>query len=43
MSSTDISKVYQFLANIGDWKTKADKNGDGTVIKSEFCSFMENN
>lgn len=41
--SNDVSKVYQFLSAIGDWKTKADKNGDGTIIKSEFRSFMENN
>ena len=41
--SNDISKVYQFLSTIGDWKTKADKNGDGTIIKSEFRSFLEDN
>ena len=41
--SNDVSKVYQFLSTIGDWKTKADKNGDGTIIKSEFRSFMEDN
>ena len=41
--SNDVSKVYQFLSAIGDWKTKADKSGDGTIIKSEFRSFMENN
>lgn len=41
--SNDVSKVYQFLSAIGDWKTKADKNGDGTIIKSEFRSFMEDN
>lgn len=41
--SNDVSRVYQFLANLGDWKTKADKNGDGTIIKSEFSTFMENN
>lgn len=41
--SNDVSRVYQFLANVGDWKTKADKNGDGTIIKSEFRTFMEGN
>ncbi len=41
--SNDVSRVYQFLANLGDWKTKADKNNDGTIIKSEFSSFMEEN
>lgn len=41
--SNDVSRVYQFLANLGDWKTKADKDGDGTIIKSEFSTFMENN
>lgn len=41
--SNDVSRVYQFLANVGDWKTKADKDGDGTIIKSEFSTFMENN
>lgn len=41
--SNDVSRVYQFLANLGDWKTKADKNSDGTIIKSEFSSFMEEN
>lgn len=41
--SNDVSRVYQFLANLGDWKTKADKNGDGTIIKSEFRTFMEGN
>ena len=41
--SNDVSRVYQFLANLGDWKTKADKNSDGTIVKSEFSSFMEEN
>ena len=41
--STDVSRVYQFLAKQGDWKAIADENGDGTVIKSEFRTFMENN
>lgn len=41
--SNDVSRVYQFLANLGDWKTKADKNSDGTIIKSEFSSFLEEN
>ncbi len=41
--STDISRVYAFLAKQGDWVNEADKNGDGTVIKSEFRDFMEEN
>jgi len=40
--STDVSKVYLFLAQNGGISA-ADKNGDGTVIKSEFRSFMEDN
>lgn len=38
--STDISRVYAFLAKQGDWVNEADKNGDGAVIKSEFRDFM---
>lgn len=38
--STDISKVYLFLAQQGGILA-ADKNGDGYVIKSEFREFME--
>mgnify|MGYP004519152071 CR=1 FL=1 len=41
--SNDVSRIYQFLATDTDWKTKADKNGDGTIIKSEFRSYMEEN
>ena len=41
--STDVSRVYQFLAKQGDWASVADANGDGTVIKSEFRTFMEEN
>lgn len=41
--SNDVSRVYQFLAKNEDWKAKADRNGDGTVIKSEFRTFMEEN
>ena len=26
--STDISRVYAFLAKQGDWVNEADKNGD---------------
>lgn len=40
--STDISKVYLFLAQQGGIEA-ADKNGDGYVIKSEFREFMEDN
>lgn len=43
MSNDVSSKVYLFLAKQGDWATAADKNGDGTVIKSEFRQYMENN
>lgn len=43
MSSNDVSRVYQFLAKQGDWVTAADKNGDGTIIKTEFRNFMEEN
>ena len=43
MSSSDISRVYQFLAKQGDWVSAADKNGDGAVIKTEFRNFMEEN
>ena len=43
MSNDVSSKVYLFLAKQGDWVTAADKNGDGTVIKSEFRQYMENN
>ena len=41
--SSDISRVYAFLAKQGDWVNEADKNGDGAVIKSEFRDFMEEN
>ena len=41
--SNDISRVYQFLAKQGDWVSAADSNNDGTVIKSEFKNFMEEN
>ena len=41
--STDVTRVYQFLANQGDWKAIADANSDGTVLKSEFRTFMEEN
>lgn len=41
--SNEISRVYQFLANMSDWQYKADKSGDGTVIKAEFRDFMEEN
>ncbi len=43
MSTSDIAKVYQFLATQSDWVTAADANGDGTVIKSEFRTYMEEN
>lgn len=40
--ANDITKVYQFLGTLGDWKSKMDKNGDGTIIKYEFRQFMNN-
>ena len=43
MSNDVSSKVYLFLAKQGDWVTAADKDSDGTVIKSEFRQYMENN
>ena len=41
--TSDVSRVYQFLAKQGDWVAAADTNSDGTVIKSEFRTFMEEN
>ena len=41
--SNDVSKVYLFLAQQGDWQSVADTNGDGGITKSEFREFMENN
>ena len=41
--SNEISRVYQFLSNQDDWAVKADKNGDGVILKSEFRSFLEEN
>lgn len=38
---TGFTKIYQFLAQQGDWKAQADTNGDGYVLKSEFTNFME--
>ena len=38
--ANDITKLYQFLGTLGDWKSKMDKNNDGTIIKSEFRNFM---
>ena len=38
--SSDISRVYLFLAQQGDWVSKADANGDGYIIKTEFVNFM---
>lgn len=41
--SSDVSKVYQFLSTIGDWKTKVDKNGDSVIDKSEMWYFLKDN
>lgn len=38
--ANDITKLYQFLGTLGDWKSKMDTNNDGTIIKSEFRNFM---
>ena len=37
-----IARVYQFLNKQKDWKTAADKmgNGNGTVIKTEFRAYL---
>ena len=39
--SNEISRVYQFLSQQGDWVSKTDKNGDGIITKDEFRKFME--
>ena len=39
--SNEISRIYQFLSNQGDWVVKADKNSDGNITKDEFRTFME--
>ena len=41
--SNDLSKVYQFLSNQGDWVSKADTNSDGAITKTEFKTFFEGN
>ena len=36
-----IARVYQFLNTYnGDWKTDADTNGNGRIIKTEFRTFL---
>lgn len=40
--STDISRVYLFLAQQGGIKA-ADSDNDGVIIKTEFVNFMEEN
>ena len=41
MADTGITRIYQFLNNYdGDWKTDADKNKDGTLIKAEVYTFL---
>lgn len=36
-----IARVYQFLTKYkGDWKADADLNGDNTIIKAEFRTFL---
>ena len=34
--SNDVSRVYQFLANLGDWKTKADKKKSAQLKVKEW-------
>ena len=41
--SSDLSRVYQFLANQGDWVQKADINNDDVIVKDEFRYLMEEN
>ena len=42
--STDLTRVYQFLAAQGDWLSAMDcEKSDGTITKSEFRAFMEEN
>ncbi len=45
--TNDVSRVYQFLAKYNEggqtWQNEVDSNGDGTIIKSEFRAFMEEN
>ena len=41
--SNDISRVYQFLAKQENWISAADANGDGSIIKTEFRNFMDEN
>jgi hypothetical protein len=47
--SNGISRVYQFIQNqygsVDAWRNAVDQdfgNGDGTLIKAEFRSFMFN-
>ncbi len=35
-----IARVYQFLNKQKDWKTLADKNGNGTIVKTEFRTYL---
>ena len=35
-----IARVYQFLNKQKDWKTEADSNNDGTIIKTEFRAYL---
>ena len=42
--STDLTRVYQFLAAQGDWQAAADtEKADGIITKNEFRTFMEEN
>ena len=35
-----VARVYQFLNKQKDWKTAADSNNDGTIIKTEFREYL---
>ena len=44
MSDNGITRIYHFLKSYdGDWKTDADRNNDGTIIKAEVYTFLANN
>ncbi len=36
-----VARVYQFLNKDKNWKAAADKNGDGTIIKTEFRAYLQ--
>ena len=38
--SNEISRIYQFLSNQGDWVVKADRNSDGNITKDEEKKYL---